>query len=161
MTVQVSYLADKPDFIPTLATGTLAQYAHLWPDRNLAWRIDRLRAHLNRKNLPIAWVMHDGPTAFGMAALREADFDGFEHLTPWLSGVYVFPQYRGRGIGAALCAEVEREATRRGVSKLYLGTFDNQPWYSAMGWSMLESGTLRGLPCDVMCKPLMPAVYSL
>ena len=156
MTAQVSLLADKPDFIPALAEGTLAQYAHLWPDRGLEWRIARLRTHLNRKTLPIAWVIHDGAKVFGTAALRENDFDGFDHLAPWLSGVFVFPEYRGRGMGATLCATVEGEAIRRGVSKLYLGTFDNHSWYSSMGWSILQSGILRGLPCDVMFKLLVP-----
>ena len=154
MTTQLTYLADKPDFIPALAAGALAQYADLWPDRTLEWRIARLRAHMNRQTLPIAWVIHDGHKVFGTAALRVSDFEGQEHLTPWLGGVYVFPESRGAGMGTALCATVEGEAVRRGVSGLYLGTFDQHRWYESMGWSVLQPGTLRGRSCDIMYKPL-------
>lgn len=156
MTTQVSYLADRPDFIPALAAGTLAQYADLWPERTLEWRIARLRAHMNRRTLPIAWVIHDGQTVFGTAALRVSDVESLEHLTPWLGGVYVFPECRGRGMGLALSVAVEREAAGRGVTELYLATFDQRRWFGSMGWDVLQRSTLRGQPCDIMYKPLPP-----
>ena len=150
----IDYLADRPDFIPAIAAGTQVQYAELWPERTLEWRIDRLRAHLNRRALPIAWVMHDGQQALGTAALRVTDFPGMDHLTPWLGGVFVFPEFRGHGLGKHLCRRVEQEAIRRGMLELYLGTFDIHAWYGAMGWELFHSGTLQGRPCDVMRKTL-------
>ena len=156
MATQISYLADHPEFIPPLAQGTQYEWADLWPDRTLEWRIERFRAHLNRHDLPIAWVIHDGATVFGTAALRAQDWEGKEHFAPWLSGVFVFPACRGHGYGAALCAAVEAEAARRGVTTLYLGTFENQEWYESMGWRVQETGTRAGRRCDVMVKSVTP-----
>jgi N-acetylglutamate synthase-like GNAT family acetyltransferase len=153
MITKVSYLAERPDFIPALAAGTLEQWSGLWPGRTLEWRIDRLRAHLNRRTLPIAWVIHDDSRVFGTAALRARDFEGLDHLTPWLGGVFVFPEFRGRGMGRTVCMTVESEAVRRGVTTLYLGTFDNRPWFESMGWRVFDQRTLRGRSCDVMQKP--------
>jgi len=152
--LRISYLADRPDFIPALACGTMVQWREVWPERSLDWRIARFQAHLNRKSLPIAWVAHEDDTVFGTASLRTADIDGFENLTPWLGGVFVFPQHRGRGVGAALCRTVEREAARRGASNLYLGTFDNLEWYRSMGWRSIEQLTLQGRGCHLMAKSI-------
>ncbi len=152
--VRVDYLVDHPDLIPQLAAALQEQWREVWPERTVEWRIARLRSHLNTTSLPIAWVAVAGPVLLGTAALRNVDFVGFDHLHPWLGGVFVLPEHRGRGVGAMLCAEVERAATGMGVEKLYLGTFDNRSWYQSMGWRLFEEAILRGRPCDVMWKPL-------
>ena len=70
-------------------------------------RIKKLKAHMNRDKLPIAWVAHANGQPLGTAALRVHDLEGREDLTPWLGGVFVGSHFRRLGIGAALCATVE------------------------------------------------------
>jgi N-acetylglutamate synthase-like GNAT family acetyltransferase len=110
---------------------------------------------LSYDTLPIAWVAHSDSRVFGTAALRVHDLPGHEHLTPWLGGLYVDPQFRRRGIGAALCSTVEKHArSLPGISKLYLFTLDLQAWYRKAGWSLLESCSWCGRPGDIMFKSL-------
>jgi GNAT superfamily N-acetyltransferase len=54
---------------------------------------------MNRDELPIAWVAHANGQLLGTAALRVHDLEGREDLTPWLGGVFVDSEFRGRGIG--------------------------------------------------------------
>lgn len=152
--VTIDYLGDHAELIPQLAEALQLQWREVWPERTLEWRIERLRAHMNRTSLPIGWVALDGAALLGTAALRSTDFVGFEQLSPWLGGVFVLPDFRGRGVGAELCAQVEQAAAGMGVEKLYLGTFDNQSWYQSLGWRLFEEATLKGRRCDVMWKPL-------
>ena len=150
--MRMSYLSDHPEFIHPLAQGRLEHFRNLLADHTLETHVATLQAHMNRDVLPIAWVAHSDTEAFGTAALRVHDLEGREDLTPWLGGVYVLPQFRRRGIGTALCAEVERKAAALGVRILYLFTLDRQGWYSALGWTRFEACTWRGCPGDIMVK---------
>lgn len=156
--MEINFLADHPEFIETLAPLVAAHWRPVLTQETPEIRAAKLRDHLNYHNLPIAWVAHSGTQVFGTAALRVHDLPGHEHLTPWLGGVFVAPQYRGRGIGAALCSAVELHAkTRCRISTLYLFTLDKQSWYKRLGWSLLEPCTWCGRPGDVMRKELRPA----
>jgi GNAT superfamily N-acetyltransferase len=152
--MQVDYLADHPEFIAPLAQGLLEHYRRLRPEDTIQTRTAKLRTHLQRDTLPIAWVAHAEEDLLGTAALRVHDLEGREDLTPWLGGVFVLPPHRRRGIGQALCAVVEEKAASLGVSVLHLFTLDRQAWYARLGWSLVAPCTWRGHPGSIMCKRL-------
>lgn len=124
-------------------------------EETLETRIDKLRVHLSRDKLPIAWVAHANGQLFGTAALRADDLEGREELTPWLGGVLVASHLRRRGIGTTLCAAVEDAARLRGIQALYLFTLDKQAWYSRLGWTMLGPCVWHERPGNVMVKHLV------
>lgn len=153
--MEISYLADHPEFIETLAPWLVAHWRPIVAQETLESRITKFQTHLNRDVLPIAWVAHTGSQVFGTAALRVHDLPGREDLTPWLGGVYVAPQFRGRGIGAALCAAVEKKATTLFETPLlYLFTLDKQAWYRGLGWRMFDPCSWGGHNGDIMVKAL-------
>jgi GNAT superfamily N-acetyltransferase len=155
--VQISYLADYPEYIPELAQWLFEQWGSILGEKTLEARIKKLNAHVNRDQLPIAWVAHANGQLLGTAALRVHDLEGREDLTPWLGGVFVASQFRRRGIGAALCATVEEAARSRGTQTLYLFTLDKQAWYSHHGWTGLASCVWHERPGDIMSKSLRSA----
>ena len=153
--MEIGFLADHPEFIEALAPLVAEHWRPILTGETVASRTAKLRDHLNRKILPIAWVAYSQSTVFGTAALRAQDLPGHEHLTPWLGGVFVVPQFRGKGIGAALTAAVEQYAKNLpGISTLYLFTLDKQAWYKSLGWSMLEPCTWCNRAGDIMMKEL-------
>ena len=153
--VEIDLLADHPELIETLAPLVAEHWRPILAQETVESRTATLRDHLNRNNLPIAWVAHSQSTVFGTAALRVHDLPGHEHLSPWLGGVFVVPQFRGKGIGAALCAAVEQDAKKlHGTSALYLFTLDKQAWYKRLGWSMFEPCTWCDRAGDIMFKEL-------
>ena len=107
--------------------------------------------------MPIAWVARTNGQLLGTAALRVHDLAGREDLTPWLGGVFVGRHFRGRGIGASLCATVEEEARSREIETLYLFTLDKQAWYSRLGWRVLGPCVWQQRRGDIMCKQLQIA----
>ncbi len=156
--MQISYLADHPQFIETLAPWVFEHWQPILTEETLEARVAKFLSHLNRDVLPIAWVAHSGSQVFGTAALRVFDLPGRDDLTPWLGGVYVAPPFRGRGIGTALCATVEQNARSLfGTSALYLFTLDQQAWYARLGWSMLEPCSWCGRAGDIMFKKIHAA----
>jgi GNAT superfamily N-acetyltransferase len=152
--VQIDFLADRPDDLETLVVPMFEYWQRVFTDDTLAARRERLRGHLNRSELPVAWVAHDKGTVLGTAALRANDLPEYPKLTPWLSGVFVLPAHTNRGVGSALCRHVEVQAAQMGYSRLYLFTLDRQSLYGRLGWRLLCKGTWQGLSADVMSKTI-------
>jgi len=153
-TVRISYLIDHPEYIPELAQWLFEEWDSILGETTPDARVKKLQAHLNRDELPIAWVAHANDQLLGTASLRMHDLEGREDLTPWLGGVFVRSDFRRQGIGAALCETVENEARSRGIQTLYLFTLDKQAWYSRLGWARLGPCVWHQRSCDIMCKRL-------
>ena len=66
-------------------------------------------------------------------------------LSPWLAGVFVAPEHRRRGIGAALVERVVQEARALDIPRLYLYTPGGGTLYARLGWSILEHTFYREL----------------
>ena len=155
--VQISLLIDHLEFIPQLADWLFEEWGSILGEENPDARIKKLKAHLNRDELPIAWVAHSNGQLLGTASLRAHDLEGREDLTPWLAGVFVGAQFRHQGIGAALCEAVEEAARLRGIATLYLFTLDRRAWYSRLGWTVIDSCIWYQRPGQIMSKRLKPS----
>jgi hypothetical protein len=115
--VRISYLIDHPEYIPQLAQWLFEQWDSILGQEAFGARIKKLKAHMNRDELPIAWVAHSNGQLLGTAALRVHDLEGREDLTPWLGGVFVGSHFRGQGL-VPHYAPLSR--TRRGCEKYTL-----------------------------------------
>jgi GNAT superfamily N-acetyltransferase len=155
--VQISYLSEYPEYVQELAQWLFKEWDSILGEGNPEARIKKLKAHMNRDELPIAWVAHATGQLLGTASLRVHDLEGREDLTPWLGGVFVGSRFRRRGIGAALCATVEEAARSRGIQTLYLFTLDKQTWYLRQGWTGLAPCVWQERSGDIMSKRLQTA----
>jgi predicted N-acetyltransferase YhbS len=155
MNMLISLLADHPEYIAMLAPPAFEHWQQYGFPGTLADRRQKLREHCQREKLPIAWVAHEGDQVLGTIALRLHDLPDYREFSPWLGGLFVLPEYRQRGVGAALCQTVEQFAlTERGVQTLYLFTLDRQDWYASLGWAALQPCEYAGNPGTIMQKAL-------
>ena len=150
--VRISYLIEHPEYIPQLAQWLWEHWGPILGEKTPEARIKKLKAHLNRDKLPIAWVAHANGQLLGTAALRVHDLKGRDDLTPWLGGVFVGSHFRRRGVGAALCATVEDAARLQGIEALYLFTLDKQAWFSRLGWTVLGLCIWQQRSGEIMSK---------
>ena len=137
--VRISYLIEHPEYIPQLAQWLFDHWGSILGEQTPDARIEKLKAHMSRDKLPIAWVAHADGQLFGTAALRVHDLEGREDLTPWLGGVFVGSRFRRQGIGATLF------------------TLDLQTWYSHLGWTVLAPCVWHEHVGDIMFKRLKAA----
>jgi GNAT superfamily N-acetyltransferase len=154
--MQISYLADYPEFIPVLATAIVEHWRAIMPEETIENRIVKLQKHLSRDTLPLGWIAHADGLVFGTTALRVHDLEDRHDLTPWLGGMFVRPEYRRQGVASALCRAVEDKAWSLGFDTLYLFTPDQQALYARRGWQKLEQVVWRGLLSDIMFKRGQP-----
>jgi len=152
--MHISYLAEYPHLIPTLAGWHHAEWAHLNPDDTVEARISRMQKLLAKEQVPTAFVALQGETLLGSASLIDNDMDTRKDLWPWLASVYVAPEFRDKGVGSALVQRVVDEARALGVETLYLFTPDRESLYARMGWKVIERTEYRGEQVVVMELPI-------
>lgn len=131
--MKIEYLADHPECVPALAAWHRKEWGSYRPNETLEQRAEKLRAHSGRDGVPVIFVALEGKTLLGSAMLRSSDMDTRPELSPWLAGVVVGQEFRGRGIGAALTARVIEEARTLGFPALYLYTFSTEKYYARLG----------------------------
>jgi GNAT superfamily N-acetyltransferase len=141
--INIEYLADRPEFIPTLARWHYHEWANLRPGDSVEARILRLQGWCGPWRVPLTVIALSDDELLGSASLIEHDMDSRLELTPWLAGVFVAPQHRRKGIGAALVRRILDEAAVLHVSMLYLYTVESTAFYANLGWSWLEHTIYR------------------
>ena len=152
--MRIAYLADHPDWIPTLARWHQAQWNYLDAGVSVEQRMACLRTHLGRRQIPTTFVALDSGTLLGSASLIAHDMDTRMDLWPWLASVYVAPAHRRHGVGTALVRRAVEEARALEVGRLYLFTPDKEGFYARLGWSVLERIAYRGYQVVVMALDL-------
>ncbi len=136
----ITHLFDHPDHRPLVAAWI---HDAFWRDRppEDGRTVAELEGALGEAGEPDAiplslLALVDGRPA-GTVNLVEDDDSKRPHLFPWLAALYVAPEFRGRGVGAALVKGLVEHAARIGVVELYLGT-DIPDFYRQLGAVVVE-----------------------
>lgn len=149
--MKIVHLPDHPEFLDRIAAWQYGEWGYLDPEDSPVKRRDKLRGHLHGTGLPLTLVAVDeGGELLGSADLVHHDLPGRPDLTPWLSCVFVAPEHRRRGVGAALTRRAVEEAAGVAAPTLYLCTWNREGFYRGRGWSTLERFTVRDAVCVIM-----------
>jgi predicted N-acetyltransferase YhbS len=117
-------------------------------------RASKLRTRSGHRQIPTVFIASTDGTPLGSAMLVAHDMDSRLQWSPWLAGVVVAPEHRGRGIGAALAAHATAEARALGLPALYLYTFSTEQYYARLGWQLIERCSYFGESVSIMSRSL-------
>ncbi len=148
----ISFLADTPQHLPTVASWIFDEWDHLIPGFTLEKLEAKLKGYLNKDTVPLALVALSDGLPVGTASIQPEDMSTRPDLSPWLAAVYVAPDYRNKGIGAQLVKGIENAARSLGIRKLYLFTPDQEKFYARLGWSLMETTNYRDQQVVIMDK---------
>ena len=135
----ISDLRQRPEFLDTVADRIWQAW---WRQTNHP--LDYISGRLARENLtadsiPCALVAHDGADFLGTSSVITADLPERPQLSPWVAAVWVEPQARRRGVGAALVNRAARDCFALGVSSAYLcARRERAGFYQGLGWIPIE-----------------------
>lgn len=117
---------------------TVAQ--RLWKEW---WRDERTFAHVRAKieasvaggAFPFTLIAQEQGMFIGTVSVVESNMEPRRDLSPWLSGLWVDEQYRGRGWGSALVEAAIAKARANGRPDIYLTSkADRRRFYGTRGW---------------------------
>lgn len=148
--MEIRDLAECPEHIPVLAGWFHAEWGRIVPGGTVEGFRDRLLTHLGRDALPLAMVALDGEAPVGTVSLRPAEMASRPELGPWLGGMYVRDDARGRGLGEALVRAAEQRAREMGYGELYLFATDREAFYRRLGWTVVGPAEHYGERCVLM-----------
>ena len=135
-TPRIIAVSDRPDLAPLVARWLVQAFAG---PRN----VEEVTALILAP--PVgpeeSFVLFDGDVPAGTASLARQDLGSRPDLTPWLAGVVVQPEFRGRGHAVRLVRHVEAFAARVGIATLWLYTATAEPLYAALGWQRVGTET--------------------
>ena len=163
-TIQIAWLADHLDLVPTVAQWFHEEWSHLHPGGSVEKTEKRISGRLHRDQIPTIFIALQDRTPVGSAGLLEYDTSVDQTIerahiadaargqadlkwletriipTPWLASVYVAPAYRRRGIATQLVRHNMQLAKRLGAETLYLYTETEgaEALYRSLGWQVVE-----------------------
>ena len=114
--MRLEYLADHVSHLPQLAKWHHAEFGYLSPANTVERYVERLNASLRKSELPTMFVSLRDDMLLGSASLVRQTIT-HQHLSPWLSSVYVDPAHRG----GADDRGVHHQAVEAAVADLGLG----------------------------------------
>ena len=149
--MRIGFLDAHRGAIPTLADWHHGAWGELCPDWTLEACRSELQGHATRRTLPTTLVLHEGASLLGSVSLVLEDAPEFaDEGSPWLASLFVRPEARGRGLGAALVRAAVRHAAQLRIDELYLFTPEHRAFYARLGWTPMARTTLRGTQVDLM-----------
>jgi GNAT superfamily N-acetyltransferase len=153
--MRIEYLKDNPDFVYQIAELIFKEWGNLRTDATVGRYLDAIGNRLNTEKTPLTILAKsDNGELMGFASLVDSDMDINKDLTPWISGVYVIAEQRGKGVGKAIVARLEQIAIELGFNELYLFTYDKERFYSNLSWVKIKTDLYRNHQVTIMTKKL-------
>lgn len=142
--LEIISLNEGINYAPVLAGWAYNQW---YKERNIPYDIVDLeyRKRASSTNIPLTWVAIENNIPAGMCTLKENDLWSRKDLNPWLSALYVMPEFRNTGIAGKLVDRVIVKARELNFIRLYLflgqgSNIDLDSFYSKHGWKYYEDG---------------------
>src|SRR4030067_756567 len=120
--LQIVYLADHAEVIPTLAEWFRSEWPDYYAERSLVNLGEDFHTELNRDNLPIRLIAFLDGELVGTIVLRELALETQPEYRPGLGGLYVVKTHRKFGIGTDLVRAGMTLAQGLGYQTVYTTT---------------------------------------
>jgi GNAT superfamily N-acetyltransferase len=147
-------IADRPDLVPIVAQWLWDKW---WRDDGETLEATRnaVAASVSGSGPPQTFVLLVDGEPVGTASLVAHDLDERPALTPWLAGVFIVPEARGRGYVMHLIRAVEDACRSAGIETVWLHTASAERMYARVGWHSVETIQRQGKrPVTLMRRDL-------
>ena len=150
----VTTIAKRPDLLPIVAHWLWREW---WQRRghSLEQTQTIYASCCTQVGAPQTFVLLADESPVGTVTLAKRDLDERPNLTPWLAGVFVVPEARGRGYVRHLLAAFDEACRAASIRTAWLYTNTAKRVYLRAGWQVAEVIQRQGkLPVTLMRRDL-------
>lgn len=135
------YLADAPQYIETCAAWHFTAWGVKSDQRTLQKDIKKFEASINKDCVPLTvlYVHKQRNVPVAMGSIWNGDSAYWSALDPWITGLFVHEDFRGKGLAKAMMHQLERDARRIGIKTIYLTASAAVGLYEKLGYKTLET----------------------
>jgi GNAT superfamily N-acetyltransferase len=141
--VKILPLSEKKSLFPISAFWA---YINWYLSRGIPFDIilNEYKRRAEGKGPPFTFMAFADDIPAGMVTLKQSDLASRKDLFPWLSALYVIPEFRNQGVGNKLINRIIEESANAGYKNLHL-FIDNrdlarlEKYYIKRGWQYLGS----------------------
>jgi GNAT superfamily N-acetyltransferase len=149
----ISLLADKAQYIPHVAQLRWREWGHSPAPEDAEFWLDTTRQEAGRDDVPVTLVaIADDGALLGAVGLTEREnVEPEPGESPWVAGMIVSPESRGRGVGRSLLRELRHWAVAHGFVEAWVATETASAFYERCGWTVVRADTnTDGQPTTVL-----------
>ena len=133
--IVIATLAERPELVTEAVDIAWREWGQSMPESERErWLSEAERDSRLHAPMSAAFVAVDAGRAVGVVQLHEFEIDAIRDRSPWVCGMVVLPEYRGRGVGSRLLAALEEFAAGHGVPQLWVFTEHAAGFYERCGW---------------------------
>ncbi len=150
--MQVSFLSEQPQFVPTIAQWYFQEWASMVPDVTVQMVKDNVaKKSLSRDSVPTAMVAHDQHELLGAIELKLRENKHYPQYEHWIGGVFVAPEHRRKGIAKTLVNAAKKHAQQLGIDVVYLQCEShNVGLYQQLGFVSLHQAKHHDIETTIM-----------
>lgn len=150
MIPEIALLADRPELVDAVVDALQVE----WPEwYGLSSRDEiqnEVRSRAQSDEIPMTLVAIGADRMVGTVSLSPVSIPTHTHLSPWLGGLWVEAEGRGKGAGSALVAACRAHAERLGFECLYAATASAQGLFLRDGWVRFDTVELPAHPGETI-----------
>ncbi len=137
--IEIAFLVDYPETIPTLTHWFRAQWPEYYIERTPADIAQDFCSEANRDRLPVRLVAFADGELAGTITLRDQATWTLPQYHPGLGGLLVVGRHRGRGIGTELVRAGMNVAREQGYERVYATTVAARGILERLGWKLVQA----------------------
>lgn len=132
LNVDIVHLFEVPQHRAAVSRLIHEEFWTTVPGASVEAMEERLTQAAQADKLPLCLVALHAGRPIGVVNLVDEDDDDHTDWWPWLAGMVVAEDWRGRGVGSALVLGLLDHARRLGIARVYFGT-DGPGFYTRLG----------------------------
>jgi GNAT superfamily N-acetyltransferase len=134
----ITCVAKRPDLVPIIANWLWREW---WENRGLS--AEETQAMYSKGQVevgaPQTLILLADDFPVGTASLALQDLEERPDLTPWLAGVFIIPEMRGRGYAYRLLEAFDEACYAAYIETAWLYTSTAERLYLKAGWQVAET----------------------
>lgn len=140
--LEIIPLHQRSEFAPTCAAWSFGEWGCHIKEASLEKSIKSYKERAkNTEKIPLTWIALLNKKIVGMINLKEHSHEDRKDLSPWLSSIFIHPEFREKGYATALIQYLHKKSKALGYKNIYLFTPDAAKLYEKNGWEI--TGKIR------------------